>query len=297
MPSGPAGGREVNRKQRLEKLASLSQVRTERADGQAELRFDADHVYLQPGRTQFESEEDLAAHISELLPRSDHRPGIRGRVKRIGKYERINQEGDPIFSFGDPVLDSITDEQGVVEIGGRRYDLYAAEVARSDRGGGLTSIDFSEVEHMREAHFAASLIGDEYSIIECRKDALVVASRNPHEQWFYSGSTKMRFRAFRRSYVFYIKIGADIETWGHDFRTASISSRYGRFLDETHGHCFTIHTDSDSDSNDDYVDEYEWFVGGGVGSGYDGVRSWCVANWHDQIYSGAVAYGCIVLDF
>jgi hypothetical protein len=107
---------------------------------------------------------------------------------------------------------------------------------------------------------------------------------------------EMRFRAFRSSYIVYTKIGADIETWGHDFSTASIRSRYGRFLDETHGHCFTIHTDSDSDRNDDYVDEYEWFVGGGVGSGYDGVTSTCVASWHDRPYVGVVSTGCIVAD-
>jgi hypothetical protein len=286
------------RKQRLERVASLTDVQSQSGD-KAEFRFDDDHKYLQPGRFEFDSDKDLIAHVSDLVPTASYGQGIKGSVKRTGKYQRINHVGESIFGFGDPLLDSITDNDGLLIVGERRFNLYASEIRHSDRSGGLTNIDFSEhVAKMREAHLYASVLENgPFSIVECDRDNLIVASRNPREMWFYSGTTKMRFRAFDRSYLIYEKMGADIETWGHDFRTASISSRYGRFLDETHGHCFTLHTDSDSDSNDDYVDEYEWFLGANVSSGYDGVSSSCVANWHERIYSGVVAYGCVVIEF
>jgi hypothetical protein len=285
------------RSARLERLASVADAR-ELAASKAELRFDAERRYLQSGRSEFATEAELLGYIASVLPAVAYGRGLSGSIKRVGKYERITSEGDPAFSFGDPILDLITDDQGTLHLDGHRLDLRAVELARRGRGGGLSCIDFSPfVSGMRDAQLAASL--DEsglFAIVECTKDSVSIVSRNPHQQWFYAGTTKMRFRAFRSSYIVYTKIGADIETWGHDFASASIHSRYGRFLDETHGHCFTIHSDSDSDRDDDYVDEYEWFVGGGVGSGYDGVTSTCVASWHDRPYTGVVANGCLVVE-
>lgn len=282
---------------RLERLASLADAR-EPVTGKAELRFDADRRYVQSGRSDFATEAELLGYIADVLPAVANGRGLSGSIKRVGKYERVTSEGDRAFSFGDPILDLITDDQGTLHLGGRRLDLRGVELARSGRGGGLSCIDFSPfASGMRDAELAASLNeSGPFAIIECLEDSVSIVSRNPHQQWFYAGTTKMRFRAFRSSYIVYTKIGADIETWGHDFASASIQSRYGRFLDETHGHCFTIHSDSDSDNDDDYVDEYEWFVGGGVGSGYDGVTSTCVANWHGRIYSGVVANGCVVVE-
>lgn len=282
---------------RLERLASVGDAR-ELVEGKAELRFDGERRYLRSERSEFATETELLDYVARLLPGTAHGRGLSGSIKRVGKYERITGEGDAAFSFGDPILDLITDDHGTLHLAGRRLDLRAVELARGGRGGGLTCIDFSPfVAGMRDAQLAAGVDqGGPFAIVECTGDSVVIASRNPHQQWFYSGTTKMRFRAFRRSYIVYTKIGADIETWGHDFASASIQSRYGRFLDESHGHCFTIHSDSDTDGDDDYVDEYEWFIGGGVGSGYDGVTSTCVASWHGRVYSGVVAEGCVVVE-
>jgi hypothetical protein len=286
------------RKHRLERLASLADVQPLKGK-KAKLHFDEDRAYLQCARFEFESTNDLVRYVADQIPTESHGRGIAGTLVRTGKYQRISRQGEQVFSFGDPLLDLVTNDEGTIVIGGREFDLRAAELGHLDRGGGLTTIDFSgQVQSLRKAHLKAAVTQSErFALVECTDESLIVASRNPHEQWFYQGTTKMRFRAFDRSYFVYEKIGAEIETWGHDFRSASISSRYGRFLDEAHGHCFTLHTDSDSDTNDDYVDEYEWFLGGGVSSGYDGVRSSCVANWHDRTHSGVVALGCVVLEF
>lgn len=288
---------EDTRTARLERLASVADARV-LGEAKAELRFDEEHRYLRGGRSDFATEAELLRHIASTFPAAADGRGLSGSIKRVGKYERITSEGDAAFSFGDPILDLITDDQGTLRLGGRRLDLRAVELTRSGRGGGLSCIDFSPfVRGMRDAQLAAALDDSgPFAVVECTEDSVNIASRNPHQQWFYSGTTKMRFRAFRSSYIVYTKIGADIETWGHDFASASIQSRYGRFLDETHGHCFTIHSDSDSDRDDDYVDEYEWFLGGGVGSGYDGVTSACVASWHGRVHNGVVANGCVVAD-
>jgi hypothetical protein len=281
---------------RLERLTSFNDVRVLES-GRAEFRFDEKHRYLQSGRSRFETQDDLQNYLSALLPTVAHGTGIKGSMKRVGKYERVTGLGDAAFSFGDPILDLITDDHGHLHIGGRRFNLYSRELAGPDRGGGLSCVDFAPyAAKMREAHVLASMTeSSPFTVLECTDKSVTIASRNPHQQWFYSGTTKMRFRAFIRSYLIYQKIGAEIETWGHDFRTASIHSRYGTFLDD-HGHCFVVHSDSDSDTSDDYVDEYEWFLGARVSSGYDGVESSCVADWHGRVYSGVVESGCIVVD-
>ena len=42
-------------------------------------------------------------------------------MKRTGKYQRIDRTGRPIFTFGDPILDMITDEHGWVSVGNETY--------------------------------------------------------------------------------------------------------------------------------------------------------------------------------
>jgi hypothetical protein len=286
---------EEARKRRLDQVAPTEVEAIEGAKGR--LRYDAERRYVRCGEGRFETVAALVSHVADRFPSERSGAGLRGRMTREGKYTRISKDGERTFTFGDPILDSITDDHGRLTVAGREVNLYAAELAADERGGGIGSIGFSgDVRQAREAQRIAALSSaSRFAVLEDDGDELILASRNPHEMWFYRGSTKMRFRAFRKSYFVYIKMGADIETWGQDFRRATITSTYGSFLDG-HGHCFAVGTDSDSDTNDDYVDEYEWFLGGGVESGFDGVRSDCVATWHDRVYPGTVEYGCIIAD-
>ena len=52
--------------------------------------------------------------------------------------------------------------------------------------------------------------------------------------------------------------------------------------------CHAARYDSDSDTNDNYVDEYEW----GINSpAPNGVKSLCTATWQGSNYSGYVSKG------
>jgi hypothetical protein len=209
---------------------------------------------VRPGQHEFRDLDELLGHLAGTFPSLNDGPGIRGTIKRVGKYRRVDHRGQPAVTFGDPILDLITDEHGRVVLGGRAIDL-------------------------REAHAAA----------------LPNAATGVQSTIWFPNSTarpRMRFRAFKNDYVIYWKIGADIETWGRDFTTASIRSRYGATDSDLGGFCAVVKVDSDSDSNDDYVDEYEWGAGLGISSAVAGVLSECNALWNGQRYSRFVGTGC-----
>jgi hypothetical protein len=81
-------------------------------------------------------------------------------------------------------------------------------------------------------------------------------------------------------------MGAEVETWGHDFDRARVESRY---LDTFAGaFCAPVKFDSDSDTDDDHVDEYEW----GVNAPQPlRVVSTCSADWHGMRFAGQVEAG------
>jgi hypothetical protein len=266
-------------------------------DGKSEVRSPKDG-FLRCGRYEFQDVDDLSSWLSEIFSVKAQGRGARGSIKRVGKYRRVNQEGDACFTFGDPVLDQITDEHGVMVLSGRTLDLRRDELSQPDqRSGGISTIDLSPfVDDIRRSQLLDAVTGrNQLTLVECTQERIVVGSSNPSVIWIYdpsNASTKMRFRAFKKSYVLYAKMGADIETWGRDFSSASISSSYGVFLGSF---CQAVHWDSDSDSNDDYVDEYEWSVGIPAQTP-DGVRSRCTARWGGSTYAETVEKGCIVAE-
>lgn len=260
------------------------------ADNKLEIRFPKTDAHLQMGRNRFKDQEDLVTYLEQIFPLMRQESGFKVSIKRQGKYQRLNKEGQPVFTFGDPVLDLITDEHGWMILDGRQYDLRAAELAEpSGRGGGILSIDLSPRPGELDRIISQSTLGGgNFTLVEVGKDQAIVASKNPSELWFYSGSAKMRFRAFRKNYYVYWKMGADIETWGGDFTRAEIQSDYGLFAVPTSTICAVAKHDSDSDTNDDYVDEYE---SGGFSSTPDGVKSLCTATWRARSYGGWVSKG------
>lgn len=262
----------------------LSQLRA----GKAHLKFPREDGYLEVGRDSFDDQDSLLKYLAATFPPVKNLEGRRFTVKRTGKYRRVNAKGDPVFTFGDPVLDLITDEHGWLAIGGQRHNLAAIELADPEaRSGGIATIDLSpRPGELDQVVRQASLGEGRFSIAEAGADHAIFASTNPSEYWFYSGNAKMRFRAFKKNYWVGWKMGADIETWGGDFTRAEIQSDYG--YPAWDNVCVVAKHDSDSDTNDDYVDEYEWGVNS---SPPTGVRSICTAMWKGATYSRVVTKG------
>ena len=86
----------------------------------------------------------------------------------------------------------------------------------------------------------------------------------------------MKFTAFKRT-GFYWKMGAQIRTWGQNFDEARIESEYwDTYVQQT---CAIVKIDSDHDSNDDFLEEYEW----GINSPQPlRVKSICTATWKGE---------------
>jgi hypothetical protein len=99
----------------------------------------------------------------------------------------------------------------------------------------------------------------------------------------------MRFRSWKTNYIFYRSIGTEIETWGGNFTSASIESMYADPIVSGNPFvCGVTKRDSDSDTNDDYVDEYETGVFANPAST---VQSFCTALWKGQTKGGTVRKG------
>jgi hypothetical protein len=257
--------------------------------GHLEFRFPKENGFLTPARWEFTDRGELVEYLAQLLALDTVGNGLRARGRCLGKYERRDPGGDRAFTFGDPILDLLTDPGGGLVIRGVRVDLARVELgSASHRSGGLSCIDlglFSEA--LRHVQTALAAIGEgDSALIECNEEVVSFASSNPSRQDFYREGDHLRFRAWKKNYAFYWSMGAEIETWGHDFDSAEIESRY---LDTIAGAvCTAVRIDSDHDTDDDYVDEYEWGI-----SAPQPLRvvSNCSADWHRETFRGSVSAG------
>lgn len=243
------------------------------------------------GRSKFKNLPTLVEFVSTSfgLTPTEGSKSIAGAIRRAGKYQRVDSKGNPVFTFGDPIADLITDEQGVVTVGSEQYDLRGFELTSSSaRRGGSTAINFTDfAEDGVKTRVAAAIRGDSRDVIvRCSDGLVVLASNNPSQIDHYLNGKHLRFKAWRKNYFLYWSMGAEIETWGKDFSKASIESQY--FDTFVGGYCAVVKADSDSDSNDDYVDEYEW----GVNAPQPvRVESFCRAEWQSQVFTGRVSAG------
>jgi hypothetical protein len=237
--------------------------------GKAEVRFPKEIGYIRPGKNEFQNEDDLAAYLAEAFPMIKEERSYRGSIKRVGKYQRINKDDNPIYTFGDPILDLITDENGILIIGGSIFDL--GSIDQEDiyqRGGGVLGADPTP---------------------DPQPPVVPPSGCESSFHWFPDSKSKprMRFRAWRKQRWKYWSEGSDIETWGKDFTSAEILSDYGFF---GFGNvCVSVKADFDSDTNDDYVDEYEWGINAPRPAGH---ISKCTALWQGSTLSRDVCQGC-----
>jgi hypothetical protein len=247
-------------------------------------------AFLSVARSEFRDFDELAEHVAQLLSLELKGGQLRGLASRRGKYERRDEEGNRVFSFGDPLLDLITNPTGELRVGGRRFDLARTDLGSARRRGGLSEVDLSEVPVSAWHAIAAraSMGEGDYVLLECSKEGMALGSTNPSQyDWFRNNyRDHLRFKAWKKNWGFYWSMGAEIETWNHDFDTARIDSRY--LGEVATGICTQVDQDSDSDSDDDYVDEYEW----GINSEQPlRVISICTARWRGEYFARQVEAG------
>src|SRR5262249_48104970 len=81
--------------------------------GKTDLVFPRDG-FLCSERSTFGSAKELTDYIGHVLGLAESGGPGRFRIKRKGKYQRVDRSGRPIFTFGDPILDAITDAHGSI---------------------------------------------------------------------------------------------------------------------------------------------------------------------------------------
>jgi hypothetical protein len=246
--------------------------------GMVAFSFPREGGYLQPARWQFDDRSDLMSFLADRLNIIAKNGGLHSTVRRHGKYVRRNADGATITTFGDPILDLITNEQGELAIGRERLAIDKAELSQPrDRLGGISSIDLTLYGQKMTPYdtVRAAMGGDDFVLTEASERALVWSSIIART--FKRDGDTMRFRAFKNTGLVHWKMGAEIETWGEHFQEARIESRY---LDTVVGQtCAVVKTDSDHDTNDDYLSEYEW----GIKAPQPlRVKSVCTARWKGE---------------
>lgn len=248
------------------------------------------------GRCEFKSPEEFLKYIEKSVAAMSGSKGLRGSICRRGKYQKVDKSGNPVLTLGDPILDLVSDDEARVFIGGEAIHLTTTEFSSARyRSGGIRSIDLLGVSSaLAQSQLLAAARGEgDFALVESSDRVLSFASTNPSQRDFYPTSGgHIRFKAWKKNYLFYWSMGAEIETWGGNFTSASIESAYiDTFFAQT---CFVVKRDSDSDTNDDYVDEYEWGVNAPQPKR---VESVCSAQFKGQRFVGRVEAGpqCFVV--
>lgn len=216
---------------------------------------------------KFKDREDLVDYVGRTFDIAPISPGIlRGTAAQLRAAATQLDLRDRRVQFSEPVLDLITSTNGELEIDGMLYDL-RDDFLRERRGDRNIEV------------FALNCTDDFPSGFErCESD-------DGKKIIFRSGPSSITFRAFRSSNWGYWKAGAEITTQGPDFEAAQIDSRY---FFPAHGQvCATI-SDSDSDTNDDFLDEYEW---GLFSESPKRVVSLCRVQWNGRRIAGIVSVG------
>jgi hypothetical protein len=190
---------------------------------------------------------------------------------------RRNTDGQALTTFGDPILDLITNEYGELTIGGQRLSIGTTELQEpKQRVGGVSTINLASYLRQTTPYDVARVAmgGGDFVLTECTDR--VIAFATVLARTFVRDGDTMRFRAWKKSGLYW-SMGAEIETWGEDFQEARIESRYlDTFVGQT---CAAVKFDSDHDTNDDYLDEYEW----GVNAPQPlRVVSLCTARWKGE---------------
>lgn len=278
-------------------------------DGKVKVSFDKGGT-VRCSKHEFRDREDLIKYLSQWFPLRTGETGAKLRIIRTGKYQRVDAKNAPIFTFGDILLDLMTNEMGKVVLNGRTHDLRARALTHRRRGG-IRSIDLHPYrDELRRHQVARAVLGEGNSILlNCDGDRASMAnliSTKPKEDVesspspfvpgpprdidFWDGGDHMRFHAYDDDYWVGWAIGAEIETWGADFTYARVDSQFGYAV--TPGALAACAAaggiESDSDSNTDIISATAW---GLFGEKPHGVVSECTADWKGRLYNDTVGAG------
>lgn len=267
------------------------QLATDKAAKKTTFAF-PEKAELTHGTCEFKSPEEFFKYVEKTFGvEADPKTlSLRGSVRRRGKYQKVDKSGNPVLTIGDPILDLISNDEGQVILGKDALNLTHTELSSARyRSGGIRSIDLEGISGaLAQSQLVAAARGEgDFVLMEASDRVTSFASTNPSQlDFFPKAGGHIRFKAWKKSNFFYWSMGAEIETWGGKFKTARIDSRYiDTFFAQT---CFVVKTDSDSDTNDDYVDEYEW----GVRAPQPiRVESVCNAEFKGERFTGSVQAG------
>jgi hypothetical protein len=259
------------------------------ASGAVKLHFPRDG-FVHCENSRFDSAADLLRFVRATFGLKGRGSTLRASMRRAGKYQRLDASDNEVFTFGDPILDAITDAHGWITIGRDSYPMLPKEL-EGGRAGGIRSVDLAgDATRLRDRLVDEALSGrGTHALVEHHGEQTIVATTNPSEMNFTSGSARMKFRSWKKNYFFYSSIGSEIETWGRDFNSARIESMYAEPVVTNHPFvCGVTKVDFDSDTNDDYVDEYEVGV---FATPASSVRSICTAVWSGRQWGGTIQKG------
>lgn len=233
-------------------------------------------------RWQFASEEELVDYIANLFdiePLSDR--SIRGTGSQVRQRRIVKASESHPALFQNPVLDHITSPHGELVIGSQSYNMQGRRLGSSRRG--LIPLDPSA--NNGTTSFALSCYQDYTGLENCVSD-------DGSLRTYSDGNASLSFRAYKESTLNYWEMGTEIKTIGINFEAAIINSRYfGEAYAQT---CAVQKYDEDSDTNDNYLDEYEW---GFFAPQPKRIESLCRVQWNDRRISGIVSAGdeCFVV--
>lgn len=136
--------------------------------------------------------------------------------------------GSPIGTIGDPILDLVSDDEARVFIGGEAIHLTTTEFSSARyRSGGIRSIDLSGVSSaLAQSQLLAAARGEgDFALVESKRPCAIVRGHKPFSaRLLPTSGGHLRFKAWKKSYPFYWSMGAEIETWGGNFTSATIES-------------------------------------------------------------------------
>ncbi len=228
-------------------------------------------------RWNFKSIEALVEHLARALdiePASSQ--SLTGTGRSVPKDLALRLGRKSGRAINDPVLALITSPHGELVVGDQSFNM-ARGFAGAARPGARAPGGRTDLPGVI-AHEVACY--DDISGLERCED------ENGKSVTFGDDTGWIRFRAYRKSNWLYWSMGAEIDTFGPDFEAAIINSRYYQeFLSPV---CVVQKYDSDSDTNDDFLDEWEW----GVNAPQPiRVESLCRAQWRGKRLSAVVSAG------
>lgn len=254
-----------------QRVLSVGEAATIREDGEVEFVTHDDSI--QSGHA-FADRDELTAYLTQELGGRPEGDGLRGSVSRKGGYSRRAADGTPAVTFGDPVLDAISSAGGELVIGGQTIDLragYESHAASAGGGGAAVVLDAPYLKFTGMVNGAERWASDDGALVEYR-----------------IGTGRLDFHAWRHTVLWeYWSLGGEISVTdtNANFQAADIESHYYMSVDTP---CQVVKVGHASDSNDTYVDQYEWGI---HAQEPERVAVLCRAVWHHQEFGDLVTAG------